>query len=425
MNSPVRRVLGDKDKNAHLNISSPKKTALDAVPNVTSSPRKPSNMASHSSPQAGIKRKIAEVEDAERVEEGNNDSQRTQLLSDSEMDVTYVDSSTSNMQQSYDTAATSFSASQNPLEQHFELQQEEMSQRTLDKLNEVPMPQNNSQLPPLKPTFFRDTSAGSVGLSSFVNFEGPPSSQLSDKIQPVEGSAPKSIPKSTSLPAIPSSEASARKQMLMEKAAELQTRLQLALYKVQTRQTNMPFSRLKVPKPTRARSSSPPTNWMPVVSTPRLSSSTIREPSSVRTVGPGARAHEDSARQAEAKVAAARSAAANQVKPPVRNLNSLPVPQFDPSLAGSTRKAGSNKTSENGSHESQQFPSSPPLSRQPSTTSEEHLLPGQADRQPETQISSPPASENGHHDGDEHSKNVSVSRGEAASGLVQLLTSGI
>lgn len=423
MNSPVRRVLGNKDKNAQLNITSPKRIASDSVPNITSSPHRHPNMASASSPQGGIKRKIAEVEDAERADDRNNDSQRTQLLSDDDMEVTYVGSAASNMQQSYDPAATSFQASQNPIEQHFELQQEEMSQRTLDKLNEVPMPQNNSQLPPLKPAFFRDTSAGSVGLSSFVNFEGPPSSQLSDKILPAEASESKSTTKNSMKPPAPQqpvSEASARKQLLMEKAAELQTRLQLALYKVQTRQTNMPFSRLKVPKPARQRSSSPPTNWMPELSTPRLSSSTIREPSSVRTVVGGS---EESTRLAEAKIAAARSAAANQEKPPVRNLNSLPVPQLDPSLAKGVRKDGSNKTSDNGSHESQQFPSSPPLSRQPSATSEEHLLPGLTDRQPEAQLSSPPASEHG--EDDELSKNLSVSRGEAASGLVQLLTSGI
>ncbi|KAK5955231.1 hypothetical protein OHC33_003912 [Knufia fluminis] len=427
MTSPARRVLGDKDKNTHLNPQSPKST----LSKPTSAPMKPSTMAQlSSSPKAGSKRKIEEVEDAERVEAGHNeDSQRTQLLSDSDLEEEHVEASTSNAQTSYETAGTSFNASQNALEPQFELQQEEMSQRTLEKLNDVPMPQNTSQLPPTRPGLLKEMSAGSIGLSSFINFEGPPSTQGSDGMQMLEPTEKeqKKVAATQDRKQEGSPRAAARKKMLDEKAAELRTRLQLALYKVETRQTSQPFSRLKTPKPQRERSISPPTNWMPVLATPQLSSSTVKQPSSARTIAP---THQEARTidSAEAHIAAMRAQAANQPKSTVRNLNSLPVPQLDPSLMGQGASFDSNRTQQiedDDGQGTQHFPSSPPLSRQPSSSIEEQLLSGiqeaaKTEKYHEAQqLSSPPISEKG---AAKVGLAKTVSQGEAASGLVQLMT---
>ncbi|KAK5074521.1 hypothetical protein LTR24_010153 [Lithohypha guttulata] len=433
MTSPARRVLGDKDRNAHLNIRSPKSTLLKTMSppaNAITTKKTPGMAQLSSSPRAGSKRKIEEVEDAERVElEQHENSQRTQLLSDSECGDECVEHPTSNAHTSYETAETSFNASQIALEPQFELQQEEMSQRTLEKLNDVPMPQNTSQLPPSRIGLLRETSAGSIGLSSFINFEGAPSTQGSDAMQMLEpvDKEQKKEAEHQDEKREESPGAVARKRMLDEKAAELRTRLQLALYKVETRQTSQPFSRLKTPKPQRERSISPPTTWMPTLGTPQLSSSTIKQPSSARTIAP---THQDdrSIDSAEAHIAAMRAQAANQLKPAVRNLNSLPVPQLDPSLMVQDTSFDSNKTQQigdDGSQGTQQFPSSPPLSRQPSTSIEEQLLSGMqeaAEKEKEggaQQLSSPPISEGG---AVEVGMAKTVSQGEAASGLVQLMT---
>ena len=436
MKSPARRVLSHKDRNAHLRLRSPKDSSqtlpkMRPIPSGGSTTRGlPAVAQSSSSPRAGTKRKIEEVEDAERVEADQNEhSQRTQLLSDSEPEEQHLTTSTSHLQTSYETAETSFTASQNTLEAHFELQQEEMSQRTLDKLNDVPLPQNSSQLPPARPNLLKEISAGSIGLSSFINFEGPPSTQGSDGMQMLEalGREDKKAAEGRTAKKQESPGGVARKRMLDEKAAELRTRLQLALYKVETKQTSQPFSRLKTPKPIRELSVSPPPLWMPKLATPQLSSSTIKQPSSAQTIAP---TYQDdrSIDSAEAHIAAMRARAANQLKSAVRHLNTLPMPQLDPSLMWPARSFDSNKTHQieaDDSQGTQHFPSSPPLSRQPSTTIEEQLLSGiqeaaENERRSEApQLSSPPISEGG---AVEVGLTKTVSQGEAASGLVQLMT---
>ncbi|KAK5070981.1 hypothetical protein LTR64_003956 [Lithohypha guttulata] len=439
MNSPARRVLGDKDKNAHLNIRSPKRdpTSKSDMATIATSRRIIEFTQPSSSPRTGNKRKIEEVEDAERVHEDNtSDSQRTQLLSDSELDDDRHQNNTSVSvaRTSYVTAETSFSASQMPLEPHFELPQEEMSQRTLEKLNEVPMPQNNSQAPFLKPALLKEISAGSVGLANFINFDGLPSSQGSEPLQlaEIEEKQQNKVIEETKQKGNDveqPSDAAARKRMLIQKAAELQTRLQLALYKVQTKQTGQPFSRLKAPQPLRQRSASPPTNWRPMLATPQLSSSTAKEPSSGRTITSINHTQDSRAvHSAEATIAAMRAQATAQTKPPVRDLNSLPMPQLDPALLESFDSQQTELVTEPDSHgsapQSQHFPSSPPLSRHPSGSNQVELLSGlkaaasnQADvRQ---QLSSPPVSDAGMEEGNVQR---TVSQGEAASGLVQLMS---
>ena len=166
---------------------------------------------------------------------------------------------------------------------------------------------------------------------------------------------------------------------------------------------------------------------MPVLSTPQLSSSTIKQPSSARTV---ALVYQDDRTidSAEAHIAAMRAQAANQLKPAVRNLNTLPIPQLDPSLIGQGVSFDSNQTQQIEEHDSQgsrHFPSSPPLSRHPSTSIEEQLLSGiqeAAEKEKQRgsqQLSSPAISEAG---AIEIGLAKTVSQGEAASSLVQLMT---
>lgn len=84
----------------------------------------------------------------------------------------------------------------------------------------------------------------------------------------------------------------------MQKAETLRTRLQLALYKVQTNQISRPFSRLEKPRA--------PSPELP----PQPPSLNRRSPEGI--------------------IAAARARAAGQIKPAVRNLNSLPIPIIVP-----------------------------------------------------------------------------------------------
>jgi hypothetical protein len=84
----------------------------------------------------------------------------------------------------------------------------------------------------------------------------------------------------------------------LQKAETLRTRLQLALYKVQTNQVSKPFSRLEQPR--------------------SLSPELPPQPPSLGRTSP------------EGIVAAARARATQQKKPAVRNLNSLPMPTIVP-----------------------------------------------------------------------------------------------
>lgn len=435
MNLPSRRVLGNKDTNSHLSTRSPGKSTTDsmAAPVKPPTPKKPSESnASVSSPVAGTKRKIQEVEEAERVEQDmeENDSQRTQLLSDTDTEEEgHENTSTSNQQTSYETAGTSCPASQNVIEPQFELQQDEMSQRTLEKLHDVPLPQNTSQLPPPIPGLLNEMSAGSVGLSNFFNFDGPPSTQNSDQLELIE-IATKTQAKITENQAKSQETsvdpAAARKKMLEEKAEQLRTRLQLAMFKVQTKQTNQPFSRLKYPKPkNRERSTSPPILPTLRLTTPTLSSSTVKQPSSARTILPQQN-EPASINSAEEHIAAMRARAANQQKPTVRNLNSLPMPRLDPQLVNPSDSFATQMIED----DSQHFPSSPPLSRQSSDASG-HLPSMGPETQPKqlpgTQLSSPPVSEGRYTASDNSNLAVMASvavatQGEAASGLVKLMT---
>lgn len=148
MDSPVRRVLGDKPTNASIkslknaitwkNPASSRDSLSISFADTTRSPN-----ASHTfkSPRVGQKRRIEEVEEAERNEsQQSTDTQRlsqaTDFLSDGSLDP-MVDSATST-RSTAQTSLTSFHASQTepePAEAQFEFEiHEEMSQRTLDKM---------------------------------------------------------------------------------------------------------------------------------------------------------------------------------------------------------------------------------------------------------------------------------------------------
>lgn len=149
MDSPMRRVLGNKTTNASVRPSSPAKTwkhpttSSDKLSvSFGESKRSPRSPQLFKSPRIGQKRRIDEVEhhdrhDSQQSTDTQRLSQATDLLSDdsSEMEDLLVDS-TENTKSTAHTSLTSFQASQNepePVEVEFQIP-DEMSQRTLDKM---------------------------------------------------------------------------------------------------------------------------------------------------------------------------------------------------------------------------------------------------------------------------------------------------
>lgn len=138
MDSPARRVLGNKTTNAPIHKQSPLKTTKSTI----ASQQGLKTYTSVKPPPAsllGQKRSIEEVEDAERVESQEDNSQQstgTQALSSEESDAdddsmgAVMNSRTTNA-----TEAMSFGPSQPevaPVESTFELIEDEPSQNTRD-----------------------------------------------------------------------------------------------------------------------------------------------------------------------------------------------------------------------------------------------------------------------------------------------------
>lgn len=163
-------------------------------------------------------------------------------------------------------------------------------------------------------------------MSSLIDFDGDKSPQHSDGLQMLEVTE-----KPQPEPAKAKSEEETRRDMLSEKAETLRTRLQLALFKVQTNQTSKPFSRLNQP-----RSHSPQLPPQP------LSSSPLSSP-------PERHAH-FAPMSPESKIAIARARATMQPKPHVQPPDGLSHPSILPT-AFSARRAD----------DEPQIPSSPPL----------------------------------------------------------------
>ena len=420
MASPARRVLGPKDTNAPLQQYSATslKPNNSSTVNTTKASTTARVMADSPSTYAGSKRKIEYVEDAERVEHEAR-SPKLSLLSDSdhEEQTFYQPTQTS----SFETNPTIPPASQLTAEQSFEMPGEEMSQNTLEQLGDVPMPQNTSQLPPSVPGLLQEISAGSVGLSKYLNFEDFQSTQGSEgmihQTQPEKDLEllPQNEPALEPVVVYEESPEDARKRDIAEKIAQMQTRLQLAMYKVETKQTTQPFSRLKS-KSQHTRQRSSPT--IPTLSTPKLSSSsTVRPNQSYAGMSPDSWQTD----AAEAHIAAMRAQATAQTKPPVRDLSSLPMPQLDPALMGAGPLQIEKSDPSEGSERTPQLPSSPPLSRQNSETDASQLrILSDLAESAAVQLSSPPVSIVEESQG--LTATVSHTQGEAASGLVKLMT---
>ncbi len=147
IDSPVRRVLGDKTTNASIKSQKNRMTWKNPASSCDSlsvsfgdTLQSPKTSSVSRSPRVGRKRKIEEVEEAERNESQHSTgtqtlSQVTDLLSDGSLNM--VDSAT-NTRSTAQTSLTSFYASQAEVElaeAQFEFEiHEEMSQRTLDKM---------------------------------------------------------------------------------------------------------------------------------------------------------------------------------------------------------------------------------------------------------------------------------------------------
>ncbi|KAK7894985.1 hypothetical protein LTR67_005724 [Exophiala xenobiotica] len=347
--SPTRRVLGEKDVNALL---SPKKTkaATDLV-----SPRPLKRLApSIVSPRAGQKRKIADVHsegggDSQKTNTSHTLSQGTEISSDGPL-VHHETVRTSTAAQAKPTIYTSFHASQEePVqleESEFEIL-DEPSQQTLDTMHAVTFTQSTSQLvPPLRPNLSKEPSQVSLDMYSLIDFESLSSQgddmQMLEELQVVKDQRPKT-------------EDDTRKEMLLEKAETLRTRLQLALYKIQTNQISMPFSRLAVPK---AKSSSPELPGPSSSSSPK-SSSTLRPSSSFHrpatttiTLTP------------ESTVALARARATmDPNKPTIKPLSSFPIPTIEPTAFSARWNNDDRQDSQDSSRVLvPHIPSSPPMS---------------------------------------------------------------
>lgn len=156
---------------------------------------------------------------------------------------------------------------------------------------------------------------------------------------------------------------------VLQKAETLRTRLQLAIYKIQSNQISIPFARLQTPK------KQSPSPEVPLISSSPRSSSTIRASSVHQTpLTP------------EARVALARAKATMEAKPSVRPLSSIPVPTILPT-AYSARWTDES-ANDRPSHDLVQpmtIPSSPPLTQ----TDDNGLLPPSQDLGPKTPLHVP------------------------------------
>ncbi|KPI36771.1 uncharacterized protein AB675_11820 [Cyphellophora attinorum] len=228
LDSPTRRVLGDKPTNTPIYKQSLTKPTKDSHVSHQNQQRQSQSV------KAGLKRSIEEVEDAERVD--SDDSQRstgTQILSflnDADEDSSADNAASMLVRQSQQEAA--------PVETTFEIIEEaELSQHTRESLSAVPMPQNASQPTGLRPLLLPSLSQLSAGMSSFVDFD----QSQQDDLKPLPATEESAIQQP------PETEQPEEESIAKKAAAQLRTRLQLAMYKVTTNQTTVPFSRLKSP----------------------------------------------------------------------------------------------------------------------------------------------------------------------------------
>lgn len=136
--SPARRVLGDKTTNAPIRKQSPLKATKHSHAH-EGGLQTHSTVGGSGSSRAGLKRSIDDVEDAERID--SDDSQRStgtqvlSLLSDSDEDSGVYGSKSSNV--IGNAASMSFRQPQHdatPMETTFEIMEEDLSQNTRENL---------------------------------------------------------------------------------------------------------------------------------------------------------------------------------------------------------------------------------------------------------------------------------------------------
>ncbi|EXJ85458.1 hypothetical protein A1O1_05822 [Capronia coronata CBS 617.96] len=351
--SPARRVLGEKDPNALLPTQSPRKGTVGLENAASPFVQRPTSKRPLSpvSARAGQKRKIDETNDDEI--QGSQDSrlphpmsQMTEILSDSLSEPENYRMTAEPYKSTPNTVVfSSFRPSQeetSQVEPQFEIH-EEPSQQTLDTMHAITLPQNTSQLvPALRPSLNQEGSQISLSMSSLIDFENNHSSQDEDNMQMIEE---EEVVKDQR----PKTREDIRKEMLLEKAETLRTRLQLAIFKIQTNQVSRPFARLQIPK---ARSSSP--------DMPAISSSSPSSSSTLRGGEPGL------AMTPETRVAMARARATMDPKPKPRTLSSLPMPTIAPTAFSARWNHGFSETETGQPHFSNQLqhatiPSSPPV----------------------------------------------------------------
>ncbi|EXJ64726.1 hypothetical protein A1O7_01064 [Cladophialophora yegresii CBS 114405] len=353
--SPARRVLGPKDPNAPL--QQPSKASRPGLQIVdTVSQRVSANGSLLTSPRAGQKRKLEEVYESTQADSRETISvhtlsQVTAMQSDavSEVEETAQPSMTWS-KSTLDTSFASFRGSQeepSQVEAEFHIH-EEPSQQTLDTMHAVSFAQTTSQLvPPLRPNLVKESSQVSLSMSSLIDFDNNRSSQEEDMHMIEELEVPIQVA---------AAKEDARKEMMLERAEALRTRLQLAFYKIQTNQIMTPLARLQVPKD---RSSSPS---LPALSSSPRSSSTVRpDHSETTTISP------------ESRVALARARATLGPRPAVRALSTLPIPKITPtafSARWNDEDSGLRESKRTGPAQ-EDLPSSPPVDVGPRDAAEE------------------------------------------------------
>jgi hypothetical protein len=254
-------------------------------------------------------------------------------------------------------------------------------------------------------------------MSSFIDFDEIEESQQ-EKVDELKMITP---PR----PVQPKEE-SPKANQLLEKATMLRTRLQLAMHKVETNQTSKPFSRLDKPKSVSPKLSLPPRLF-----------STMVVPSDREPQENGARLSPES----QIAIHRARAFCGEYLDKAVQRLNSLPVPRIVPTTYSSRYMETQATAAQQRTKDSRY---SPPPSRgnigdlkikktratpSPSkVTSRNALLP----ETPRHQLSSPPGSDDANitatgrmlPDVGTSALTSSVVKGEAASGLLELMRAG-
>ncbi|KAL9114862.1 MAG: hypothetical protein Q9227_001105 [Pyrenula ochraceoflavens] len=330
--SPRRRVLADKTTNALLsNLPAP--TAKDGK---SLSSRMPLEKIS------GKKRNISEVDDVERLEsedknDGNDLEERSSAITAEAADPKVTKLSPG---EELCAVTSSFHASQEPpaeLEETFEIHDDGLRDSQLERLNATTIPDlTSAQSSPntsvrrkderlysvSTPEAVKGSSQGSLHMASFVNF----SQGEGDDIRSLKPITPPDLNSESQSSEAPK-DIEERRSFLAHKAQLLKATLQLASYKIQTKQTTTPFRDLKLEP---AAGQDPYLN----PTEPTLPPNPFRRPLTRPRYAPGQQSP-------ETRIATARGNASAQTKPPIKSLQNMSAPILNPT-AYSARWASEN-----------------------------------------------------------------------------------